>query len=171
MTSELNTFRRTIEHIALVQRLLLSAQIELARRVVTHDQTKLDSPEWEMYREVIPKLEKLTYGSEDYKALVKEMQNGPLKHHFEHNRHHSEHFENGINGMNLFDVLEMLIDWIAHNQLRVDGDIAKSIEINAERFGISAQLKQIMQNTVPWIDDEFSELKTQADIQTSRCLE
>lgn len=168
MTSELETFRRTVEHIALVQRLLLSAQIELTRRIVTHDQTKLHSPEWEMYREVIPKLERLPYGSEEYKALVAEMRNGSLKHHFEHNRHHTEHFENGVNGMNLFDVLEMLIDWIAHTKLRADGDIAKSIEINSERFGISPQLKQIMSNTVPWIEDEFSELKTQADIIRSR---
>jgi len=171
MTSELDTFRRTIEHIALVQRLLLSAQIELTRRIVTHDQTKLCSPEWEMYREVIPKLERLAYGSEEYRDLVKEMPNGSLKHHFEHNRHHSEHFENGINGMNLFDVLEMLIDWIAHNKLRASNDITKSIEINAERFGISSQLKQILENTVPWIEDEFSDLETQADIKQSRCLE
>jgi hypothetical protein len=171
MTSELDTFRKTVKHITLVQRLLLSAQIELARRIVTHDQTKLYSPEWEMYREAIPKLEKLTYGSEEYKALVREMQDGPLKHHFEHNRHHAEHFENGTNGMNLFDVLEMLTDWIAHTKLRADGDIAKSIEINSERFGISPQLKQIMRNTVPWIEDEFRDLKTQADITQSRCPE
>jgi Family of unknown function (DUF5662) len=171
MTSELDTFRRTVEHIALVQRLLLSAQIELSRRIVTHDRTKLDSPEWEMYREAIPKLETLTYGSEEYLAIVKEMRDGALKHHFQHNRHHSEHFENGINDMNLFDVLEMLADWIAHTQMRTDGDIAKSIELNSARFGISAQLQQIMSNTVPWIEDEFSALKTQADIAKSRCLE
>lgn len=171
MTSDLDTFRKIAEHIALVQRLLLSAQIELARRIVTHDRTKLSSPEWEMYREAIPDLERLTYGSEEYKAIVKQMQAGPLKHHFEHNRHHSEHFENGIDEMNLFDVLEMLIDWIAHSKLRAGGDMAKSIEINCDRFGVSAQLKQIIENTVPWIEDEFADLKTQADLKQSRCLE
>jgi hypothetical protein len=74
----------------------------------------------------------------------------------------------GINGMNLFDVLEMLIDWMAVTSLRTDGNIAKSFEINQKRFDISPQLEQIMKNTVPWIKDEFSSLKTQADITQSR---
>jgi Family of unknown function (DUF5662) len=167
MSSELDTFRKTVEHIALVQKLLLSAQIELSRRIVTHDQSKLHSPEWEMYREVTHKLESLTYGSIEYEALRTEMLGGALGHHFAHNRHHPEHFENGIDGMNLFDVLEMLIDWMAVTSRRADGDIAKSFEINRARFGISPQLEQIMMNTVPWIKDEFSDLKTQADITPS----
>lgn len=167
MTSELDAFRKTVEHIALVQRLLMSAQTELARRIATHDQSKLYSPEWEMYREMIHKLESVTYGSPEYEALRTEMLGGALKHHFEHNRHHTEHFENGINGMNLFDVLEMVIDWMAVNKRRADGDIDKSIEINVKRFDISPQLEQIIRNTVPWIKDEFCDLKTQADITQS----
>ncbi len=127
----------------------------------------MNSPEWEMYREVTHKLESLTYGSDEYEALRTEMLNGALGHHFAHNRHHPEHFENGIDGMNLFDVLEMLIDWMAVTSHRADGDIAKSFEINRARFGISPQLEQIMMNTVPWIKDEFSSLKTQADITSS----
>jgi Family of unknown function (DUF5662) len=165
MTSELDAFRKTIEHIALIQRLLLSAQIELARRMVTHDQSKLHSPEWEMYREMIHKLESVTYGSPEYEALRREMLDGALKHHFQHNRHHPEHYENGINGMNLFDVLEMLIDWVASTKNLADADIDKSIEINVKRFGISPQLEQIIRNTVLWIEDEFFDLETQADIK------
>ncbi len=168
MTDELDAFRKTVEHIALVQRLLLSAQIEIARRIATHDQSKLHSPEWEMYREMTHKLESVTYGSVEYEALRREMLGGALKHHFAHNRHHPEHFDSGINGMNLFDVLEMLIDWMAATKRHADGDIAKSLEINRKRFGISPQLEQIMRNTVPWIEDEFLALKTQADITQSR---
>ncbi len=167
MPPELETFRKTVEHIALVQRLLLSAQIEIARRITTHDQSKLHAPEWEMYREITYKLESLTYGSEEYEALRREMLGDALGHHFAHNRHHPEHFENGINGMNLFDILEMLIDWIAASKRHADGDIARSFAINRERFGISSQLEQIMKNTVPWIGDEFFNLKTQADITCS----
>ncbi|MBD2772862.1 DUF5662 family protein [Iningainema tapete] len=168
MNLELDAFRKTVEHIALVQRLLLSAQIELARRITTHDQSKLHSPEWEMYREMTHKLESVTYGSDEYEALRREMLDSALGHHFAHNRHHPEHFENGINGMNLFDILEMLIDWMAATKHRADSDIAKSIEINCKRFGISPQLEQIMRNTLPWIEDEFFALKTQADITHSR---
>ncbi|MBW4512194.1 MAG: hypothetical protein KME64_37730 [Scytonematopsis contorta HA4267-MV1] len=169
MTNELNAFRKTVEHIALVQRLLMSAQIEFARRIVTHDQSKLHSPEWEMYREMTHKLASVPYGSVEYEALRQEMLDGALKHHFEHNRHHPEHHENGINGMNLFDVLEMVIDWVAATKYRADSDISKSIEINRERFGISPQLEEIIRNTVPWIEDEFSSIKTQADITRNHC--
>jgi Family of unknown function (DUF5662) len=168
MTSELDTFRKTVEHIALIQRLLLSAQVELARRAVTHDQSKLYSPEWEMYQEMTHKLESVTYGSPEYEVLRKEMLGTSLGHHFAHNRHHPEHFEDGIDGMNLFDVLEMLIDWIAVNKRRADGDIDKSFEVNRARFNISPQLEQIMKNTIPWIEDEFSALKTQVDIKVHK---
>jgi hypothetical protein len=70
-----------------------------------------------------------------------------------------------VNGMNLFDVLEMFIDWYAASQRHDDGDINKSIEINKERFSLSPQLVEIFKNTVPWIKDEFANLKTQKDIQ------
>ena len=69
-----------------------------------------------------------------------------------------------INGMTLFDLIEMLCDWVAAGQRHDDGDIKKSLEINQERFNISPQLQQILENTVPWISDEFAHLKTQKDL-------
>lgn len=164
MSEELNAFQETVDHIHLVQRLLLSAQIELSRRLLTHDQTKLRSPEREMFAKHTSKLRGLIYGSEEYKEQLNEMRLEALGHHYEHNRHHPEFFQEGVEGMNLFDVLEMLIDWMAAVKRHNDGDIRKSIEINKERFGINEQLVQIIRNTVPWIEDEFCELKTQKDI-------
>jgi hypothetical protein len=41
-----DALRKTWEHIDLVVRLLTSAQIELMKRAVTHDRSKLSSPEW-----------------------------------------------------------------------------------------------------------------------------
>lgn len=162
--TELEAYAATVEHIALVQRYLLSAQIELSKRIATHDQSKLREPEWSMFREVTHKLHGLTYGSNEYKVQLAEMREGSLGHHYEHNRHHPEHFEAGINGMNLFDLLEMLLDWCAATQRHEDGDINQSIEINMERFNLSPQLVEILKNTVPVIKDEFSNLKTQKDI-------
>jgi Family of unknown function (DUF5662) len=72
-----------------------------------------------------------------------------------------------VNNMNLFDLLEMLLDWYAATKRHDDGDIQKSLEINKERFGISDQLANILANTVPWIRDEFAELKTQGDLHDS----
>lgn len=66
--------------------------------------------------------------------------------------------------MNLFDLLEMLIDWVAACQHHNDGDINKSLEINKERFGISEQLLGILENTVVFIEDEFQGINTQKDL-------
>lgn len=88
-----DALRKTWEHIDLVVRLLTSAQIELMKRAVTHDRSKLSSPEWKMFAEITHKLEGLTYGSEEYENQRKEMLNSALGHHYEHNRHHPEFFE------------------------------------------------------------------------------
>lgn len=69
-----------------------------------------------------------------------------------------------INSMNLFDILEMIIDWIASTKRHEDGNIKRSLDINRERFNISPQLMSILENTVPWIVDSFSQYKTQKDL-------
>ena len=73
---------------------------------------------------------------------------GPaLAHHYANNRHHPEHHKNGVDDMTLIDVLEMLIDWKAASERHNDGNILKSIEKNADRFGLSPQLVKILENT------------------------
>ena len=54
----------------------------------------------------------------------------------------------GIYGMSLLDVIEMLADWKAAVSRHADGDIQKSLIINKERFAMSDQLFEIMQNTI-----------------------
>lgn len=160
--------RKTWEHIDLVMRLLASAQIELMRRQFTHDRSKLDSPEWEMFAKNTHQLEGLTFGSPEYEEQRKQMLSKTLGHHYKHNLHHPEHFEDGIENMNLFDILEMFIDWNAAVKRHADGDIYRSIEVNRQRFGLSDQLVQIFKNTVPWITDEFAQLKYQSDIEKTQ---
>jgi len=96
-------------------------------------------------------LKNLTYGSEEYKAALEGL--GPaLSHHYANNRHHPEHFENGVNDMTLLDVIEMFIDWKAACLKHNDGNLRKSIDINAKRFSIDSQLTQIFKNTVAEMD-------------------
>lgn len=70
-----------------------------------------------------------------------------LDHHYANNAHHPEHFPNGVNGMTLLDIVEMFCDWKAATERHADGSLARSIQINRERFGISDQLAEIMENT------------------------
>ena len=43
----------------------------------------------------------------------------------------------GVNDMTLVDLVEMLADWKAATERHDDGDLAKSLEIQRERFGLS----------------------------------
>lgn len=137
----------TLLHIKRVSELLSMAAGELLKRAAIHDDSKLESPEKELFDEFTPKLAGCTYGSDEYKAFLKELKVG-LDHHYANNPHHPEHYENGICGMNLFDVIEMFFDWKAASERHANGDILKSIEINKERFCMSDQLVEIFKNTI-----------------------
>ena len=55
--------------------------------------------------------------------------------------------------MTLIDLLEMFCDWKASSLRQNDGNLLKSIEVNADRFNIDNQLKQIFMNTARMIDE------------------
>ena len=143
----------TIKHIEKVREILRTFVYKLVVRGVEHDRLKLESPEVDIFTEFTPKLSGTTYGSKEYKSFLKEMQVA-LKHHYANYRHHPEHFNNGINDMNLVDIVEMFCDWKASSMRHNDGNLLKSIEINAERFGIDAQLAQILINTAKMFDEQ-----------------
>lgn len=137
----------TLEHIARVQILLLWVQTEAYNRGLKHDETKLDEgTEFPFFVKYTPKLADCTYGSDEYKQYLKELQPA-LDHHYRCNSHHPEHFPNGIAGMNLIDLIEMFCDWIAAGERHKDGDIIKSIKHNKERFGYSDEIESILLNT------------------------
>jgi hypothetical protein len=137
----------TMHHINMVQTLLHKVVKELLDRADIHDQSKLESPEVELFTEWTPKLASATYGSPEYEGFRKAM--GPaLAHHYAKNRHHPEHFKDGVNDMSLIDLIEMFCDWKAATMRHNDGSIRKSIAHNADRFGLSPQLVKILENTV-----------------------
>ncbi len=136
----------TLFHIKRVAQLLTEAAAELIRRANIHDNSKLKSPEKELFDEYTPKLKSSTYGSDEYKELLSSLKVA-LDHHYAHNSHHPEHYSNGINGFDLFDLVEMFFDWKAATERHENGDIIKSISINKDRFGMSEQLCKIFANT------------------------
>lgn len=140
------TNNETFRHIERVRNLLNLMIRELTIRGELHDQSKLSSPEVETFTEFTNKLAACTYGSAEYNAN-KEAMKSALEHHYANNRHHPEHHLDGVNDMNLIDILEMLCDWKAASERHSNGNIKKSIEINADRFGLSPQLVNILENT------------------------
>ncbi len=139
--------RDTKEHIAQVREFMMMFAQELIHRALVHDQSKLESPEVEIFTEYTPKLKHSTYGSDEYKTFLKEMQVA-LDHHYANNSHHPEFHSSGIRGMDLADIVEMFCDWKAATMRHANGNIKKSIEINKDRFGYSDDLKEIFKNSI-----------------------
>ena len=132
----------TFRHIERVRNLLNVCAIDLLTRGEMHDQSKLESPEVEVFTELAAS----TYGSEEYEGF-REAMKPALDHHYANNRHHPEHHKNGVDDMNLMDLAEMLCDWKAASERHNDGNIRKSIEVNGKRFEMSPQLIRIFENT------------------------
>lgn len=162
----------TYAHIAEVRTRLLAVAKDLIARADQHDASKLAPPELAVFDEYTPKLRDSTYGSDEYKAFLKGMGEG-LEHHYRHNDHHPEHFvdgdpvaiysagypdsawqqgkvcteRSGIHAMNLVQMIEMLADWKAATLRHADGDLARSIEQNADRFGYGDEIKRLLIHT------------------------
>ena len=136
----------TRKHIEEVQYNIRTGVAYLEKLALYHDQSKLESPEKEMFDLYVMRLAGLVYGSDGYKAVLKEM--GPaLQHHYQSNLHHPEHYKDGISGMSLLVLFEMLADWRAASLRHAAGNFRESLEINKKRFGISSQLFDILENT------------------------
>lgn len=136
-----------ISHINDVRTNLHKLTKEILERSKVHDESKLQSPEREVYAEHTGELGKVQYGSPEYQALLDKVKPA-VEHHWANNRHHPEHWPNGINDMDLVDLLEMIADWTASTKKNKSGNIHKSIKINTERFKLEPQLVQILTNTV-----------------------
>jgi hypothetical protein len=104
----------------------------LVDRTRDHDLSKLQGDEAKGFADMLEILENNPYGSEPYMEALK---SPCIQKHYKANRHHPEHFEKGVSGMTLVDVIEMWCDWQAACERREDGDISKSVEFNAKRFG------------------------------------
>lgn len=148
MTPDEQFEQETQEHISAVSSWLGRAQQDLDNRRITHDASKLQEPERSGFQAMTAdaRLKDLTYGSEEYRAVLREHK-PTIQHHYAHNDHHPEFWPNGVKDMSLLSVLEMLCDWKASTSRMKDGDLARSIEVNAERFGYGDEFKTLLTNT------------------------
>ena len=142
----------TKRHIRRVRRLLRECIGDLKQRAIDHDRSKLEEPEKSVFDRVTPQLAGSTYGSEEYSAFLADMKPA-LDHHYAENDHHPEHFADGIHGMDLIQLLEMVCDWKAASERHANGDILRSIEINAKRFGYSPELEGVLRRTAERLAD------------------
>lgn len=136
----------TLIHSQRVGELMIQVVHEVLDRSTCHDRSKTLPPEVEVFDRSTPRLQTSTYGSEEYKGFLRDMGEG-LAHHYANNAHHPEFHPDGVNSMTLADLIEMLADWKAATERHNDGDLAKSLEIQRERFGLSDQMLAVLSNT------------------------
>jgi hypothetical protein len=131
-------FVATTKHKAWVMWYILKACAALLKRGVWHDLSKYSRAEAPYFERAFPLLRELEYGSDEYKEALGAL--GPaLQHHYANNSHHPEHYGNaGVYSMSPFDLVEMLCDWRAAGRRHKTGNMAQSLKINRERFGIEA---------------------------------
>lgn len=138
-----DVMREQLKHVRRVGVLLSEVIQNLLNRINDHDNSKFDDDEFEFFKNNTANLKGTTYGSHEYMSQLGDV----LKLHYQRNRHHPQHFENGILGMNLIDLIEMLADWKAATERHADGDLCKSIFINAKRFNYDSNYITLLGNT------------------------
>lgn len=148
------------EHIRKVNTNLIHVAQQLLERAENHDADKLEINNLIKWREYIPELEdaekQYGYASPEYKRVLEHMK--PLiEKHCQSNDHHPEFFEKGINaetedkgiiGMSLMQLIEMFCDWKAASERYPNGNLERSIRINAAKYNLSYDLTQVLLNTV-----------------------
>jgi hypothetical protein len=137
--------QETKEHVATVEAWMGRAIQTLATRSIMHDQSKFQEPERSGFQAMTAdaRLKELTYGSDEYRAVLREHK-PTIQHHYDHNDHHPEHSTAGVYGMSLLALIEMLCDWKASTSRMRDGDLLRSIDINSDRFGYDDNMKAIL---------------------------
>jgi hypothetical protein len=126
---------------------------ELWKRYLEHDRSKLESPEYEIFNAHFDEFSRAEYGTAHYFEMLAKVSLA-ISHHYEVNRHHPEHFPDGIAGMDLIDLFEMLCDWMAATSYGTNGNLAKSIKVNTQRFNLSDQMVRVLENTAGWLKVE-----------------
>ena len=136
----------TLAHIHGVRDNIGTFVAEMLERGRVHDASKLEEPEKSTFDRLMPLLAGLAYGSPEYEAIV-ERQRSALEHHYRQNSHHPEHYGAvGVAGMDLFDLAEMVCDWMAAAERKPDDGV--KLRYNARLFGIEPQLASIIANTL-----------------------
>lgn len=138
--------KQLVDHREDVQSLLNSLAHQLIERGRIHDKSKFSDPELEGFSKNIDMVKDIKYGTEEHINNKRKLQSVIDTHH-KNNQHHPEHWNRGIEDMSILDILEMMVDWKCASKKYKHGNFKDSLEVNSKLYGISDQLKSVMENT------------------------
>lgn len=148
---DIEFYESVINHKEKVKKLISNMSTLLWKRGDSHDDSKLEEPEFSGYAENFISEEKRDPESEEYQECREKLEETITIHHRK-NRHHPEFFGNGIKGMTLIDICELLCDWVATTRIQDKGNLRITIERNREKYKFSKELEQILLNTLELLD-------------------
>jgi len=137
----------TLKHIDEVRNRIKIIIQCLKDRATVHDASKLEGPEKEAFDQISHMMVGVEYGSDEYRETLRKFQPA-IKHHQINNSHHPEAHDNGFADMDLIDTIELLCDWKSATLRNANGDIRKSLEINAKRFDMPDAIVGLLKNTI-----------------------
>jgi hypothetical protein len=91
--ADARSLQETHAHIREVQRRLIVLTDNIYRRASVHDASKLVDPELSGYADLHMRLAGVSYGTEAYRAALREAR-ATVEHHYASNDHHPEHYTN-----------------------------------------------------------------------------
>lgn len=123
----------------------------LIKRGVEHDDSKLQDPEFS-YWCLMDKEPRYPYGSKEYKRKMEKWK--PLmKLHYSNpnNKHHPENFESfedTVSRKDLFDLIEMICDWLAYKDKLTYKEASELVSEQCKRYNFSEELSNLILNTL-----------------------
>lgn len=146
-----DSYPDTLLHVTHVRTTLMQFSNDLMKRGEVHDASKFLPPEKDFWDIHTQNLSGLEFDSPAYKESLRLLK-PCLEHHYANNSHHPEHYANGVNGMNIFDIVEMIADWIdAARRNSQTITMAQGIEKCFVRFKIEPQLQDVIRNTYVYL--------------------
>ena len=141
-----------IEHKHIVSNLLSRCAEQLLERGMNHDAGKISKierdncvvPVWEIHQGVVK------FGSDRHKELIRQLGVG-WEHHKQHNDHHVT-IERPICSMDLFQILEMVCDWIAVASVAGNDPVMALDQMIEDGHPIQEQIELVIRNTLKTLE-------------------
>lgn len=127
---------RITRHIMTVQSLVRRLAYQLMLRADTHDLSKFAPDEFGGMIEIDRIADEQGLNSPAY---MEALSGGAIQLHQSRHPHHPEYHSRGIEDMSLLDIVEMVCDWKAANQLRGHPAWGESVQMMADRLNLSSE--------------------------------
>ena len=106
--------------------------LELARRCIIHDSSKLTDEEIDLFLQLPEEIS-------GHKRQLTERHKELLAVHWKNNRHHPEFYDD-CNNMSEIDIIEMVCDWSARSMQFKNNVVEYAVETARKRFGFNDEM-------------------------------